>query len=308
MNQQVQSEKQVEISPSCEKNICRLCKEEIHEGASKCYHCGAYQSRWNWLIHTPMFISFVMMCVAIAQAILGYTQLNEAKRERILASKAFEKAEQAETTARSSATEVQELSRDARNQVSQIKTFVETARQSLDSIKSVSEFSLLLAKAKNDNRPSFDALRKIAKNKEHKFHDIANQALIQIITDPQVTGLLTYNIDWKKDHNIDPAKASLNDFAKIFSREISIRQPSVLTTMWQQTRFPKAEKLQALYEVITTTNSLRCLHEACRLMDEEAKLGKNILAYELYAEWWGKNRSSYQKRSEVQPTDSLDKK
>jgi hypothetical protein len=225
-----------------------------------------------------------------------------------LASKAFEKAEQAETTARSSATEVQELSRDARNQVSQIKTFVETARQSLDSIKSVSEFSLLLAKAKNDNRLSFDALRKIAKNKEHKFHDIANQALIQIITDPQVTGLLTYNIDWKKDHNIDPAKASLNDFAKIFSIEISIRQLSVLKAMWQQTRFPKAEKLQALYEVITTTNSLRCLHEACRLIDEEAKLGKNILAYELYAEWWGKNRSSYQKRSEVQPTDSLDKK
>ena len=51
------------------------------------------------------------------------------------------------------------------------------------------------------------------------------------------------------------------------------------------------EKLEFLYKIITETQSFRVLYHACKLMDEEAKLGKNfVLDYELYAKWWEENR------------------
>ena len=166
---------------------------------------------------------------------------------------------------------------------------------------------MLLTKASNDDRVSFDSIRKIADTEGHTFQEVALQALIQIISDPQVIGLLSYNINWKDDHKLDPEKASFADFTNVFNRVIPLHQPSVLKTMWKQERFPKTERIGVLYQVITKTPSLRCLHLACKLMDEEAKLNMNILAYELYAKWWEENRETYTKDTVDQLTDSPDK-
>jgi hypothetical protein len=201
--------------------------------------------------------------------------------------------------ARKDLDEVAFLSLEAKDKADQIAHVLTDAQTALDDIKTVSDFGLVLTRASNDDRPSFDSLLQIANDKDHRFFSIANQALIKIITDPQVTGLLTYNIDWKKEHNIDPSTVSFEEFVEVFKRELSIRQPSVLSAMWNQERFPRSQKLQALYEVIRTTPSLRCLHHACKLMNEEAKLGKNILAYDLFLKWWEENRALYQEKDGV---------
>jgi len=308
MSEQTEPKKEDQESPLKQMSLCKECRQEIMTGAKRCHHCGASQRGWSWLNHTPVLISLVMMGVAIVQALVGYNQLLEAQRQRILASNALEKAEEAQSTAHSASTEVEKLSQQAKKQVTEIKSLVDDAKQSLDSIKSLSEFSLILLKARNDDRSAFDVLREIAKKQEHRFYSIANQALIQIVTDPQVTGLLDYQIDWQKEHNIDPAKASMKDFTSVFNKEISIRQPNVLVDMWKQERFSKSEKLQTIYEVITTTSSLRVLRQACQLIDAEAHLNKNIIAYDLFIEWWRKNKASYQEKLKPQPTGSFDKK
>ncbi len=197
---------------------------------------------------------------------------------------------------------VASLSSDAKAKADKLAEVLTRAQETLEDIKTVSEFGLLLSKASNDDRSAFDSLLAIAKDQKHAFWRISNQALIRIITDPQVTGLMTYSIDWKKDHNLDPAQATLDEFAEAYKREVSVRQPTVISALWQQERFPKSKRLQVLYEVIKTTASIRCLHHACKVMNGESKIGKNILAYAEYIEWWEKNRLSYEEQEKAHLT------
>ncbi len=55
----------------------------------------------------------------------------------------------------------------------------------------------------------------------------------------------------------------------------------------------KKEKLDFLASVIREDDSLRAVERACRLMDQEAKLNKNVLGAAEYIEWWGQNREHY---------------
>jgi uncharacterized membrane-anchored protein YhcB (DUF1043 family) len=210
-------------------------------------------------------------------------------------------------TARKDLDELASLSKKSKEKADQVENVLSEAKTSLDDIKSVSDFALLITKASNDDRSSFDALRKIAGIEGHRFIEITQPVLMQIITDPQVTGIFSFNINWKRDYNLEPDKASFSDFANVFNKVTSIHQPAVLKTMWKQARFPKNNKLDVLYQVITSTKSIRCLHLACKLMDEEAKLGMNIIVYEQYAKWWEENKESYSKNLKSQPTDSPEK-
>ena len=198
--------------------------------------------------------------------------------------------------AREDLDKVTTLTNDAKGKADQLAEVLTNAQKALEDLKVVGEFGLLLTKAQNDDRQAFDSLLEIAKNREHRFCGLANQALLRIITDPQVTGLLSYSIDWEKDHNLDPAKATLAEFAEAYKRELPFRQPTVVSAIWDQARFSKYERLQVLYEVIRTTGSIRCLHHASKIMNGESKVGKNILGYHEYIVWWEKNRLSYEER------------
>lgn len=100
MIDQTQPKEEDERSQLSQINLCKLCKQEIAKGAKKCHRCGSSQSRWSRLVHVPVLISFVMMCVAIVQ-------LLEAQRERTLASDALQRAKQAEDTATKAQTKVE---------------------------------------------------------------------------------------------------------------------------------------------------------------------------------------------------------
>jgi hypothetical protein len=202
--------------------------------------------------------------------------------------------------ARNDINEVAEISAEAKAKAEKIAEVLSEAQRALQEIKTVSDFSLLLTKASNDDRTAFDSILEIAKNRNHQFYSLANQALLQIITDPQVTGLLTYRIDWGKDHNLDPNTATWEEFLEVYRKEIPFRWPSVLSTMWKQDRFAKSKRIEALYDVIKTTISLKCLHKACKLINEEAKLDKNILAYDEYLRWWEQNRVEYMTKENAQ--------
>jgi len=158
MNQQTQAKKEHEELPLRQINICRLCKQEIAKSSKKCHHCGAWQSQWwSWLVHLPALISFVLMCVAIAQLILGYNQLLEAQRQRVLASDALQRAKQAEDTATSVAKNLDKVQVRVREQEESIYRIVAKAEEQGKTIDVITarvkrEFSEILsigAKAKS---------------------------------------------------------------------------------------------------------------------------------------------------------------
>ena len=213
-------------------------------------------------------------------------QVAENKAQELMLSNIEPEVEKFKNEIQSSLTGVQ-------NKADRIEKVLSESQSTLEDIKSTSDFAFLLTKASNDDRPSFDSLLTISRSQGNRFKEISTQALLQIVSNLQMTGIFSYNIDLKKFYNIDSAKASLADFAEVLKRTMPIHQCSILKEIWEQKRFSKATKLDMLYKVISSTHSIRCLHQACRLMNEEAKLEKNILAYEEYIKWWEENRESY---------------
>lgn len=265
----------------CEKE-CRYCRLSIRRDAKVCHHCGRHQNLfWQHfrIEHVGLLASIIMVFIALSQ-------LKEARQERIAAGKALTNAREAMTTAIAAA-----------NDVRKTQTEVNIARDEIN-------LNLLLIRASNGDRVSFFKLYEIARTKDHVFEEVAWQGVEQIITDMDRVIVTQHGVDWKR-YNLDPEKASLDEFSNVFERVFSIFKPSVLGTIWKQERFKISEKLEILYKVITTTESIRVLYWACKLMDEEAKLGKNfLLDYELYAKWWEENREDYKKNREDEPTDS----
>jgi len=201
--------------------------------------------------------------------------------------------------------DIASVSNELQGKMSQMEVLISDANMALDEVKRLSDFSLLVTKASNDDRLSFEELQKIAMEEDSRFKQIAKQALTQIITDPQVSGFLTHPVKWE-EYNVNPTEASLEDFTKVFGLVHPIYHPFIINSIWEQKRFPKVKKLDIIHQVITTTKSIRTLTKACKLMDEEAKLGLSVLGQRQYAEWWEKNRKSYNKNPEDRPTDSND--
>lgn len=256
----------------CQKE-CRYCRLSIRRDAKVCHHCGRHQNRfWQHfrIEHVGLLASIIMVFVALSQ-------LKEAREERVAVGEALTNAREAMTTATAAA-----------NDVNEIRTEVNIARDEIN-------FNLLLTRALNGDRVSFFKLHEIASTKDHVFRHVALQGVEQIITDMRRIIVTQVGVDWKR-YNLDPQKASLDEFSNVFEQVFSIFQPSVLGTIWNQARFKMSEKLEILYKVITTTQSIRVLYWACKLMDEEAKLGKNfLLDYKLYAKWWEENKENYNK-------------
>jgi hypothetical protein len=52
---------------------CKFCRQQIPRRASKCPHCGEYQSVTKHFVHPTFFVTFVSMAVSIYSAKLAYT-------------------------------------------------------------------------------------------------------------------------------------------------------------------------------------------------------------------------------------------
>ncbi len=241
---------------------CNSCRQPIHASATACQHCGQRQGLLR------KYFGDVAIVVSIVMVMLATAQFLDARKKNTDASKALDTAI------------------TAANDAKKIRAEVDIARDEIT-------FNLLLVRASNDDRASFFKLHDIATTKDHVSQKVALQAVEQIISSMYIVPLIGKELDWQI-FNLDPTKASLDDFHNTFERMFAIFKLDVLYTVWKQERFEMPEKLEFLYKIITEAQSLRVLYWACKLMDEEAKLGKNfVLDYELYTKWWEENREKY---------------
>jgi hypothetical protein len=196
--------------------------------------------------------------------------------------------------------EVASVSEEVKESVRQLKISKSEATVAIDEVRRLSDFHLLLTKALNDDRVSFDEIYRIATKENHEFQKTAEQAVFQIIEGQQASKIFQFSAKWKEQYNLDPVNASLAEFAKVYSKCIPMHRSSLIKTIWEQERFAKAERLDMLYQVITSADSIKLLNQACRLMDEEAKIGKNFVGYKKYIEWWDENRENNDSLGEVE--------
>ena len=71
---------------------CKFCRQPIPRRASKCPHCGEYQSVTKHFRHPTFFVTFMSMIVSVYSAKLAYTYRISASEALIEANTAKEKA------------------------------------------------------------------------------------------------------------------------------------------------------------------------------------------------------------------------
>lgn len=195
---------------------------------------------------------------------------------------------------------VEELSREAKTKVDEIGGVLEKANEAMVSIRSISDFSLILIKASNDDRSAFDKLLDIYHASNNPLSKIAYNAILKIIDDLIIeldVSIVKHKILWDKT-NIDPNTSSLQIFElALNSDKVSFfYKPELLENIWGQNRFKEGEKLTFIFNIIKTTTSLRTLYRACTTVESVAKLEKNLVDYTAYIEWWEKNKDLYKSK------------
>lgn len=238
--------------------------------------------------------------IAVNRAIAGADQVEEIRKEVESHRDSIAMVVRDANKSQEDIDQIRVLSGEAKTKADQIDEALKKAEASLVDIQTISILSTALASVKNDDRSAFDALIDFVSMKREPFSEVARKALLNIVEDfekTDVKDLYKYEIYWDKIP-LDPIKASLEDFMKTCKSDQlwggrTTWLPTVLETVWGQERFSKTEKLEFLIDIIKTTKSLRVLRKACQLLDQEAKVGENVIGYKAYIVWWEKSKDLY---------------
>lgn len=299
---------------------CKCCRQPIDQDAAVCHHCSRHQ---NWIVRNLANAGFL---IAVIMMFIAYQQLSEAKKQRIAASDALSKASKAENTANAAATDitgiqtrvktqeasisevassaieakqklalVQELLNKTQMDVKMATGAVGQAEIDLKRVREASEFGMLLVRASNDDRKAFDMLRTYAVSPGHPLRKLSSET-IELIIDKMYPPVRLLQPDreiaWDQ-FGVDPSRLTSKAFYNFYKSSSVYWRPSLLAYFWKSDHYSKFEKLELTYEVIKTDDSLNVLDGACRFMNAEAKINKNILDATEYLRWWEGKRSNY---------------
>lgn len=196
-------------------------------------------------------------------------------------------------------------SEEATQKAAEITNLVRSANEGVEKIRTTSDFSFLLARAAADDRKAFDQLRQLADEPSYEFHNLALAAMVRIAGDLGTTTMLSGGLDWKRV-GADPATTDLEDLKALFNSQPAFNKTGILEAIWHEQRFSKYDRLSFLYEVLKSTESIVVLNAACRAMNEETKLNKNIIGYPMYLLWWDEHGSEYAGVRDYKPPENLD--
>ncbi len=159
-------------------------------------------------------------------------------------------------------------------------------------LDSYSELYRLTVSLRSDSRAALDELVEMAENKYDVRQSLVVDTLKDFPKEAEHVNLLEYPIDWQKI-GVDPTKSSLEDFQMLYNQAIPIYQTKIMETVWKSSQIHEKDKIQFLIDIIRTTPSIRCLREACIILSEETKLGRNFIAWKEYINWWEHNKEKY---------------
>ncbi len=305
------------VSHKREKKRCCYCAASMPAEASVCRHCGRHQRRYlNYLRidHVGLLIALIMMIIA-------YQQLGEARKERLAASQALERARGAERTAtevsenlgkvkvrveqqtesinviegkaRQVLTEiqaVQNLSKQAQSQAETAGALVTKVQAALGELRMAVDFYLVSLAAMSDDRQAFDQLWLWGNDNTYPFRGKAVQVFNKVVYEHMrpiwVTGWVT--VPWPKD--VDPSKLTLDGLTSFYYASDDIIRLGVMEFILKRTDIPKKQRLQFLVDVMKKEKSLKAMELAGLLFREESGQRIKPLYYWEFIKWWDKHK------------------
>ena len=182
---------------------------------------------------------------------------------------------------------------------------IQKANEALGKLNAATEFSLLIAKAQNDDRDAFIQLIKISMTNNSPYAQSAKNIVNSILHETETQTVIEDNavtIHWDI-YGIDPDKDTLQkltDFYSAHPDSVLIRF-NVVKQIFNASRFSERERFDFVAKVMQTDKSLRILQLCCNLMTPKSNIRLNLLGADVYLQWEANNRESFTNS----PTSSL---
>ena len=166
------------------------------------------------------------------------------------------------------------------------------ADTALSQLQSLSEFYELATRVRSDDRSAFDSIMKIYYNSSDPRLSQARALVSNLPKEIEILNLLGYPVNWE-ELGVDPDTADISAFERAMRQLRPIYQTTIMETVWKAQHLSKQDRIQFLIDIMINTPSLRCLNKACRLLNEESKVGVNFIAWQEYTKWWNSKKDDY---------------
>ncbi|OHB77746.1 MAG: hypothetical protein A2Z25_19155 [Planctomycetes bacterium RBG_16_55_9] len=175
------------------------------------------------------------------------------------------------------------------------------ATSSLSDLELVTDYTMTVVAAQNDDRKAFDKLKTWSEDKNHPFHERAQQAWTSVFEShnkPYSVG--GFKVSWVD--GFDSSKLSLRDLANQYKNAPAQLKPALLEYIWNRNDFPKIERLDFLMEVMETDGSLNAVEYAGRYFTSGTSQKIKPLAVDYLSKWWKEHRDEFK---EEKPNQSV---
>lgn len=171
----------------------------------------------------------------------------------------------------------------AQGSVEKLDAAVVSAKRSLDEIKQLSDFNYLILRANADDRQAFTVIAHYSDSVDHPYKQISDGIISSIASTVRERWPAKSLLEKLK---IDPKRATLDQIKSNYVSDIHYKgRAGLVFDIGINEVISRKEKLIFLREVLLNDPSLWVADAACRVVDEEAKLGKNVYGFGLYVNW-----------------------
>jgi hypothetical protein len=187
------------------------------------------------------------------------------------------------------------MSSQAAERLRGIEQVQNSAEAKLAEISEASDFSMLVSRARNDSRSAFEDLLTMSRDEGARAQAEADEAIRALKT--EMNAMINLRVDpmipWAEGQSISSIPSQ--QLQSVLNSLDPIYHPRFLSELWESEAHSTHDKLALLATYIESSSSIRGLQRACFLMDKEAHLKKNFIAYQKFLDWWKANGEKFRK-------------
>jgi hypothetical protein len=178
---------------------------------------------------------------------------------------------------------------------SKLTELAQRSEAGLTELASATQLTLFVVSALGDDRNAVDELRTMEQDKASPYHGIAAKVKTEIHQRLGLERLFMERVGVLPDNVIEmPTGAGIDEHINKIGDERYTPTARILfvNSTYRNTNFKLSDRMRFLDEVLARERSERVSREAMTLMDEEAKLNRNMMGVKPYREWYQRWKQS----------------
>lgn len=197
--------------------------------------------------------------------------------------------------AKSLSEEVADKNKRAEDKLETLDKAINMANTTLEELEAVTEFTMTVVAAQNDDRKAFDKLKVWSDDKSYRFSGRAQQAWNTIIDEhSKPYSVSGFEVPWSE--GFDPSKLNLLKLGQQYQHAPAYLKRAFLEYIWNRNDIPKIDRLDFMLNVMQTDLSLTAVEYAGRYFTSGTNQNIKPLAVKYLANWWRKHRQEFKEK------------